>query len=373
MYNRLVLAVLRAVFLVWRRLRGRTPRPAPASVERILLVSTTGLGDTIMAGPAVAVARQAWPRAEIRVMAHRRWADLLSANPDIDGLIIYPGKFKRLVSLVRELRALHPDLAFIIHGNDPDIVPLVYMSGARFIAGWATSRFAFLMDRTAVFDNDRPYIERRVDVIRTLAGNLEAPGEKLYLPPSIVDWADRFWEEAGLAPEERLLALNPGGSHQSKRWPDEHWQALIQTLGRDTGFRLALFGSPAEEAHLAKLAGAAGAEDAFIVARSNVLEAAALLPRAEALIGPDSGLAHAAVALDVPAAVIFGPDNPALTGPYLSRAPSVVLQAEPRVCPDVSACRLKRCDHRRCMHGVTPDQVLRALAADLNLGLDFTP
>ncbi|MEW5725417.1 MAG: glycosyltransferase family 9 protein, partial [Thermodesulfobacteriota bacterium] len=262
--------------------------PAPSAVGTVLLVSTTGLGDTVMATPSFAAARESWPHARINALLHRRWADLLAACPHLDEIIVYPGKFRRVVSLVRRLRRLRPDVAVILHGNDPDIVPLTWLSGAGFIVGRSTSRLAFLMDKTVdLTDPGRPVVEKFLDLIQAAAGPVAPRGEEIFLSDQSRVWAEEYWREKGLGPGEKLVALNPGGSRQAKRWPDEHWRSLMDRLHRRTDTRLALFGSPGEKAYLEGLVWGLEGPEAFVVTRPRLSEAAALLARAEVLVAPD--------------------------------------------------------------------------------------
>ena len=373
MYNRLVLAVIKFLFRIAWRLRrcSPRPRPEPASVRSVLLFTTTGLGDTILSTPAIAAARRLWPRAEIHVVAHRRWAALLEPDPNIDSLIVYPGKFKKVFSLLGQLRSARPDLAVVLHGNDPDIVPLAWLSGARFVVASARSKLAFLLDRPVDLPRKgRPYIEQRVDMVRAAGGDIAAGGESLFLSEIIQKWADNFWCESGLEPGRRPVILNPGGSLQAKQWPDRHWIALMTRLAEQDHLQIALFGSPAERPLLEKLAGECRPDQAapiLVITLGSVLEAAALVSRAALLVGPDSGLAHVAVSLDVPTLILFGPDDPVLSGPYLNRAPAVVLQADPSVCPNIADCRKKICSPSLCMEALTAERVWAALETSFNL------
>lgn len=370
MFNRIIQQILVIIFKLLHRRRGALPRPLPSEIKKVLLISTTGLGDSIIATPSFAAARQRWPEAEIHVLLHKRWVSLFKACPHFDGIIVYPGKFKQVRSLIRRLRETRPDLALIIHGNDPDIPILAWLSGAAFIAGRAASRFSFLMDQTVEYeDPKRHYTERFLDVVRAAGGDIKAGGEILFLPEDKLSWAAGYWREKGLGDEDRLVILNPGGSSQAKKWPESHWKDLILKLNGRDGIRLALFGSPAEAPVMEKLAEEGRDKTVFVEARPDILEAAALLSRASLLIGPDSGLAHAAVSLDIPAMIMFGPDDPDLSGPYFNRSPAVVLQAGGDVCPELPGCRKKNCTPNRCLIAITPEMVLSALENDLKFAL----
>ena len=361
MYNRIVLALLRALFLLVSFINRRPPRSAPLQnkVKSVLLMSTTGLGDTVMATPSFAAARKCWPQARIYALLHRRWADLFRMDPHLDEILVYPGKFKKVFSVVRSLRKAGPDLALILHGNDPDVVPLAYLSGAGFIVGRSASRFAFLLDRGLdLSDPNRPNIQKYLDLLRAVAHGVEEGGEEIFLSEAQRLWAADYWSGQGLGPEEKLVVLNPGGSHQAKRWPDHYWRELILEFNQRPDVRPALFGSPGELPYMQKLARGLSGPAPLIAARPNPSEAAALLTRAAILIGPDSGLSHVAVGLGLPCLIIFGPDNPARTGPFHNRAPALVLGADSSVCPKITACKDKKCPDNVCLKAVTPEMVI---------------
>ena len=368
MFNAFVLNSMRAGFWAWHKLRGRVPRPAPPvnEVRRVLLFSTTGLGDSIIATPSFAGARQSWPQAEIWGVLHRRWADLFRPSPHFDRIVEYPGKFKGLNKLIPLLRGFAPDVALIIHGNDPDIVPLAYLSNPGFLAGWSLSRFNFLMDSRV--DNHGPgraYVEQFLDVVRAAAGPVQAEGEILFLDDQAKGRADDFWRSRGLTGPETLIALNPGGSNPAKQWPEKHWRELIHRLALRKGIYTALFGSPAEAGMMKRLTEDVDPARVTVVAQPKVGDVASLLGRAGVLIGPDSGMVHMAVALGIPVIVLFGPDDPVRSGPYLNRVWAEVLVSGPEVCPHVPGCRRKACVPNRCLEALTPEKVIEVLSSKL--------
>ncbi|MEW6264661.1 MAG: glycosyltransferase family 9 protein [Thermodesulfobacteriota bacterium] len=369
MFNRLIQALLVYLFRACSRKRG--PRSRPPEFRRVLLVSTTGLGDTIVSLAAMRLARQAWPQSKLYALLHRRWAGLAAACPFLDGVLVYPGKFRRVAGLINGLRRFRPDLTIILHANDPDVVPLAWLSGAGWLAAHDRSRFAFLLDQVVSnADPDRHIAERRMDLIRALAGPMDSLAPRLQIPETVRQAAAEEWRRLGLSDQETLIALNPGGSRQPKRWPDEYWRQLIVRLNRTGGPRLALFGAPQEKAYLRRLSEAPD-RSPIIVAESDLIRTAGLVSRAAALIGPDSGLVHLAAALGVAVVVFFGPDKPALSRPYLPSAPAVILQSSASVCPNVAACHKKTCRPNVCLLHITPEMVLTALERELKFSLDF--
>ena len=101
-------------------------------------------------------------------------------------------------------------------------------------------------------------------------------------------------------------------SRASKRWPVEHWVVLGRELeGR--GMPLLLpWGSAEEEQHARLIA--QSLKNATVLPRLSLRELAALMGRAQAVVGVDTGLVHLAAALGRPTVAIYTDSSPALTG-----------------------------------------------------------
>ena len=84
--------------------------------ERILIRSTNWIGDAIMTTPAIRTIRDNFPQAEITILVKSWVADVFTASPDIDKVILFQKDgahqgFQGLWQLARELRACRFDLA----------------------------------------------------------------------------------------------------------------------------------------------------------------------------------------------------------------------------------------------------------------------
>jgi ADP-heptose:LPS heptosyltransferase len=76
----------------------------PTRVRRILVISSTGIGDTLFSTPAIRTVREAYPHAYIAGMLRYRHADLFRSNPHLDAVIPYYGKYRRVVRTIAPLR-----------------------------------------------------------------------------------------------------------------------------------------------------------------------------------------------------------------------------------------------------------------------------
>ena len=81
-----------------------------------------------------------------------------------------------------------------------------------------------------------------------------------------------------------------------------------------------LLGSPADRAQAGTIAAASALPCIDLVGATGLLEAAAVLSRARAFVGNDSGLGHIAAAVRTPTLTLFGPGEPRRYHPWGVRA-----------------------------------------------------
>jgi len=101
---------------------------------------------------------------------------------------------------------------------------------------------------------------------------------------------------------DRFLAIHPGAGSQLKAWPPERFARVAA----ESGLACLWLKGPAER-QLQPALGAAGSTVADQLPLGVVL---ALLRRATAYVGNDSGISHLAGAAGTPSVVLFGPTDP---------------------------------------------------------------
>ena len=357
--------------LMWARRQARKHPPAafsplaPDSHARILVVNTTGIGDTIFATAPIADLRESFPNAYIAAFVDRRRLELLAGNPRLNSVIPYAGKFRAVRATREKLRGF--DVAIIQHANDPDVVPLVASAQPKALVGYASHTFSLLYS-IKLPPADRAGGAHTLDARLALTRAAGAAGThwhtELYPSSEHHALAQKALAAAGFEPGQ-AIALNIGGSQASKRWPAEHWSALLQLLSR-RGMQAVILGGPAESADARRLlapywdkgrsASLFGSPTRALAGSLPFMASAALLKLCGAHISGDTGLMQAGLALDVPTVALFGPDDPAWTGPYPRQLRTVVLGGG-------TQAKDRRKEDQRLMGAITPQAVLAALDA----------
>ena len=127
-----------------------------------------------------------------------------------------------------------------------------------------------------------------------------------------------------------LVVIHPGGGAGSvyedplKRWPSERLVLLINHLARQHNARILLVGSVHDQELAGAIAGMSSVRCANWAGRVSLGELGVLGEMANLYVGNDTGPTHIAAAVDCPTLAIFGPSNPAISGPYSPTADRVI-------------------------------------------------
>jgi heptosyltransferase-2 len=146
-----------------------------------------------------------------------------------------------------------------------------------------------------------PFVERDLDLTRAL-GLSGTPNLALSAPASQVDAARSLIEGPA-------IGLVIGSEWATKRWPAASFSALSD-LAADFGYRPVLLGAPSERPIADAVLREVRRSKPLDVVGNTVSESVGILATVSAVVGGDSGLAHAGRALGRPTVLLFGPTDP---------------------------------------------------------------
>ena len=271
------------------------------ATETILVVRLGAMGDIVHALPAVASLKKSFPERRLIWVVKPRWAPLLVGNPNIDELLPLPGGGLRLLAQGRKrLRGIRPVLAIDFQGLLQSAL-LGRLSGPREFFGFdesvARERFAARLYSKTIRVAGPHRVERNLQLVQA-AGASECTDEA-WLPPG---------EHEGRLPSSPFVLASPFAGWAGKQWPLEHYRRLAQLL-QSEGIPLVVNVAHEQAARLSRL-------ENMTVHTSSIPGLLDATHRATAVVGVDSGPLHLAAALRKPGVAIFGPTDPAATGPY---------------------------------------------------------
>ena len=317
---------------------------------RVLIIKPSSLGDIIHALPAVNLIRHRYPDAHLAWLVNTNFASILQNCPLVDEIIPFPRhELRQLPALVQRLRQNRYNLVIDLQGLLRSGL-LTALTGARRRIGFAPTfaregaHFAY----NEIVPVGRPHaVDRNLLVARYLGCDMTAPIE---FPLGSTD-ACRRSVTALLAGVTAPIAVNPATRWPTKFWGDDKFAALIRQL---PAARIILTGAAAESARIAAIAPACR----NLAGQTDLAQLTEVYRRCAVVITNDSGPMHLAAAVGTPVVAIFGPTDPAITGPYGKQ--HRVLRAGIACSP----CLNPKCRHTprmECMTLVTVEQVLAAV------------
>lgn len=290
----------------------------------IVIFRLGSLGDMVVALPCLHAVVRAFPETQRLILTNAPVSnvavpgELVFGDSLVSGCISYQVRERGALALYRLRRRLQAvgsrTLIYLTHRTR-------LFSVCRDVAFFRLCGFTQIIGAPLTRDQLLPRQE--------LTGNLEYEAERLArcladLGP--IDLSDRAasWDlqltkdehaaaEATLAPlgGKDFIAINPGGKLPKNDWGDANWTKLLGSLShRHPGLALVVVGAPAERDRCQTLA--ASWEGQAITAAGTLLprQSAAVLRRAKAFLGHDSGPLHLAACVGTRSLGLFGDNNP---------------------------------------------------------------
>ena len=318
-----------------RAAAGQRPRPMaafdPDRVRRILAVSSTAIGDTLFATPALRALRARYPRARIVGHLRDKVVPLFSDNPHLDAIIPYAGGYRRFLGTVAALRREQFDVAVIFHGAGPQAIPMAVLSGAPFVVRIPNSgEYGYLLSNADAAPHNLPYPgEHAIQCRLRIAGMVDAKSDdvRMVLPVTGGDRerARALLARAGIEPGAPLLGLVPGAATRFKRWPADRFAAAATAL-LERGWRALVLGSREERALGSAVARRIGPAAVSLAGVAGLGALRGLVAGLTLLVTNDTGPLHVAVALGIPTVSLFGATDSGGTGPLQDPERHTVLQ-----------------------------------------------
>lgn len=349
----------------------------PEEIRRILVRAANWVGDAVMSTPMIRAVRRGFPHAEIFLLAKPWVSPVFERSPDIDRILTYDADGRHasprgILRLCRELRPYRFDLAVLVQ-NAFEAALIARLAGIPRRLGYDTDGRTLLLTHPVPMTRRRK-LRHQIDYYLgvTEGAGIRGSGREtaLFVSPAERRRAARILREAGLDRTDGIIGLNPGAAFGgAKRWPAERFAELGRRFRRRYPQRpVVIFGGPGEADLGRTIRREIGDGAVSLAGRTGLREALALIERCRLFITNDSGLMHAADALDIPLVAVFGPTDHTTTSP--SRPSSRLI----RVPVPCSPCMKPECpltdpeDRHRCMRAVTVERVYREALPFLDAG-----
>ena len=346
----------------------RRKRPMPCRIDRVGLLTTAAIGDTILISAIVADLRAAFPSASIIFFAGDSNYAAACLIPHCDTVVRLP--VRRPFKASRIVRAHKLDLLL-------DLGPWARLNALLAALGGASCTLGFRtpgQHRHFAYDLAVDH-SPRVHEMENLRRMVAALGIPARHQPAID--RDKLPQDpgVGVAPPFVVLHLWPGGTCSDlKQWPLDRWRRLAAYFAARK-LTVILTGAASQHATNDAVIQAANPElqsnlQSMIrnAAGLSLAQTAAMLARADLVVSVDTGVMHLAAALGVPLVGLCGPASSDRWGPIGARAEAV--DSPLRQCGYLYLGFERPRDPPRCMEAIPFEAVLARCISALNDGGD---
>jgi len=153
------------------------------------------------------------------------------------------------------------------------------------------------------------------------------------------------------------IALCPSAAHALKRWPMEHWRKLIELLPNQ---KFAILGGP-QDAFLSELVQIDPDRVINFAGRLTLLESAAVIESAHAVITNDTGLMHIAEQLLKPTFALLGPAPFGYPSRHQTTTQVFERNLKCRPCSKHGQGPCTNPNFQECLRSIAPIEIVEAL------------
>lgn len=343
-----------------------------ASAQRVLGIRLDAMGDLLMTTPALRALAHARPDRRLTLLSSPSGAEAARLMPFIHETIVYEAPWMKStaerassaydLAMVDRLRAGHFEAAVIFTVYTQSALPAALLCMLADIplraAHCRENPYQLLTHWAKERDTEthvRHEVRRQLDLVESVVGSTGADDRM-----SIAIGSGAFQRVDGLLSgridrPSRWIALHPGGSAPSRRYPLDSFAVVARQLIREFGYQIVWTGSKEETALIDEVQRMVQEPSYSLAGKMNVEELAALIARAPLLISNNTSAVHLASAVGTPVVDLYALTNPQHT-PW--RVPCRVLFDDvpcrfcyKSVCPE---------GHHRCLRGVAPENVVKA-------------
>jgi lipopolysaccharide heptosyltransferase II len=327
---------------------------------RILVTRLRYLGDVILTTPAVAALKERYPEAEIHYATERPYADVLEGNPDIDRIVRLSRDSRRALGEIAALRSLRYTACIDLFHN-PRSAILLYLSRIPIrVGGSRKLRGRLYTHRFTIPAGTRSAVAHHVAAMGVFEVAQRDSLPRVYLRENEIDAGRELLRQTLHIPsprtERRIVAMHPGGTWQSKRWPAGSFARLARLVREKMGASVVVVTGPKEEGIADRVWTEAGGA-VKVLPFQPLRTIAAVLASCDAVVANDGGIMHLSVAIERPTVAVFGPTEPDIWFPYEGKGPFALVSRR----MDCAPCHLHRCESVACFEDIAPGDVLARL------------
>lgn len=332
----------------------------------ILIVKLSAIGDVIHALPVSYALRQKYPTAHITWVVEPTAYEIVKHNPCVDEVILFQKKAFKTFKGFREnfkpfYKLLHQrkyDISIDLQGLFKSMA-VVLTANAKKKIGYVDMREGSNLISKAIkgphFNGH--IVDRYLDTVKYLGCDTDNIIFPLKNTAEEINYVNNLLMDNKINDNKSFIVFAVGTNWVNKCWSTKNF-AILSDLLSEHSIKTVLigFGKNDEQKALEITRQNTSNNIVNLVGKTSLMQTAALIKKAKAVVGGDTGNLHLAAALNIPAIMLMGPTDPNRNGPY-KQIHNVILAGH-----DCDGCWKRTCRKNiDCLSTITPNLVLKKI------------
>jgi ADP-heptose:LPS heptosyltransferase len=283
-------------------------------MKKVLIVSTTGMGDCLWGTPAIRAIKKTFPDIEVDLVVNSNWKPLFEFNPHLNKIFEYHEQWYRQPLLGIQLFGRHYDKIFIFHANRNFKRMLPWLGS---IPVWCHQNLDWVAEPNRIkLDIPIHGIQRRLSMLEKHGVKPDGGQMEVFFDQATMNHSQRVLQTHDLI-AGKYVYLNLGASVERKRWMVERFSELAKRILDTTSWRIVLGGGGEEDKKRAfTIMKQLNSPRVMTDCSEPLRVSAAFISEAGLLVTSDTGPLHIGFAVKTPIVALFGTMSPISSGPY---------------------------------------------------------
>lgn len=315
---------------------------------KILFITLSNIGDTILTLPVLSALKDNFPEAGIDAVVGPRAKEIFVKDAGVNKVFIYDKhtSLKEKYGFIKELRAERYDLAVDMRAS---LIPSLIAAKKR----------SSLIPRGKNRLRHRKMVH--LDKLKCL-GIKYKDRRNICIDTKDREAVDKLLYGEGVKKDDILIGVSPSCRSALKQWRTDGFIEVIKGLLSQGNYKIVLMGDSSQTGISRKITDSVRNKNLIdLTGRTGLSQLFALIDRMRVLLTCDSAALHIAGDLGVKVVAIFGPTSPEEYGP--TGRYDIVIRKDLECAP----CRKALCrfSNHECMQKISAEEVLRAVLGEL--------
>jgi ADP-heptose:LPS heptosyltransferase len=284
-------------------------------IQHIAVIRLSAMGDVAMTVPVIRAFVEQNPNVKITVVSRPFFKPFFNGIPNVNFFAVdVKGRHKGLKGILKlhsDLKQLNIDAVADLHNvvRSQILRTLFALSGKKVAytdKGRAEKR-ALTRAQDKIFSPIKTMVERHVDTFKKLGFSIDLSNPKF---PQKANLAEDILKITGKKTTQKWIGIAPFAQYDSKVYPQDLMQKVIEELASDTTNKIFLFGGGNKEIEILNSFSNCNQIVINVAGKLKLQQELDLISNLDVMLSMDSGNGHIAAMLGIKVITLWGATHP---------------------------------------------------------------